>query len=111
MNMVVKFIKKIKLTPVLFYGILLIVDNLLYLPIWEGAFGYFNQGALGNIMSLIIVVLSIITVSIERFVLAKKRTINKMIIIVELILILLSTSFYWFVFLAPPFPTFRLLMN
>ena len=111
MNKVVKIIKKIKLTPVFFYGILLIVDNLLYLPIWEGAFGHFNQGALGNIMSLIIVVLSIVIVSIERLVLAKKRMINKTIIIIELILILLSTSFYWFVFLAPPFPTFRLLMN
>ena len=100
-----------KLTPIFFYGILLIVDNLLYLPIWEGAFGHFNQGALGNIMSLIIVVLSIVIVSIERLVLVKKQTINKMIIILELILILLSTSFYWLIFLAPPFPTFRLLMN
>lgn len=99
-----------KLTPVLFYGILLIVDNLLYLPIWGETFGCFNQGALGNIMSLIIIVLSVICVFLERLIVIKKQMVSKNIIFVELIFILLSTLFYWLVFLSPPFPTLRLLM-
>ena len=105
-----KIVYKMKLTPVYIYGILLIVDNLLYLPIWGETFGCFNQGALGNIMSLIIIVLSVICVFLERLIVIKKQMVSKNIIFVELIFILLSTLFYWLVFLSPPFPTLRRLM-
>ena len=74
-----KIVYKMKLTPVYIYGILLIVDNLLYLPIWGETFGCFNQGALGNIMSLIIIVLSVICVFLERLIVIKNKWLVKIL--------------------------------
>ena len=92
--------KRLKLTPLLIYAILIIVDNLLYLPIWGG----FNQGALGNVLSLVLIGISAVCIVVERWV-VWNRTCGKRLVLIEVGLVLVTTLFYWLLLLRLPFPT------
>ena len=96
--------KRLKLTPILIYAILIIVDNLLYLPIWGGVSVYFNQGALGNVLSLVLIGISAVCIVVERWV-VWNRTCGKRLVLIEVGLVLVTTLFYWLLLLRLPFPT------
>ena len=64
MNDFIGIIKKIRLTPILIYSLILIIDNLFSMPFISGV----NQGAIGNVISLLIIILSVIVLVIERFI-------------------------------------------
>ena len=51
MNDFIGIIKKIRLTPILIYSLILIIDNLFSMPFISGV----NQGAIGNVISLLII--------------------------------------------------------
>ena len=96
--------KQLKLTPILIYAILIIVDNLLYLPIWGGVSVYFNQGALGNVLSLVLIGISAVCIVVERWG-VWNRTCGKRLVLIEAGLILVTTLIYWLLLLSLPFPT------
>jgi hypothetical protein len=108
MKLIRSLMCRLKFTPILLYTVLLIIDNLLYLPIGREVIGNFNQGALGNIVSLFMIALSIIGLFIERYYIIYGHAYNKKTILVELVLIFMFTLFWWF-FITSPFPTLRIL--
>lgn len=110
MKSIKEMVNRVKFTPILLYAILLIVDNLLYLPIGRGLIGNFNQGALGNIVSLFIIILSVISLFIERYYILYKHAYNIKTILIELFFILIFTLYWWF-FITSPFPSLRFLMH
>lgn len=90
-----------RLTPVLLYSVLLIGDILIHSPLN----GNYTQGALGNIISIVIVIFSILSIIVDRFV--AFNVYDKSLFIIELLIIILSYLIYWLVFSYSPFPTLR----
>lgn len=106
MNDFIGIIKKIRLTPILIYSLMLIIDNLFSMPFISGV----NQGAIGNVISLLIIILSVIVLVIERFI--SFGSYNKNLCIIEFVFIAITTFFYWCIFYSLPLPTMnRLIMN
>lgn len=98
-----------KLTPFLVYAILAIVDNFLHLPlpICKKIMGYSNQGALGNVLSLCMIILFVIGIPLEQWLI--RRHSYKHVCIAEIIMLLLLTCYTCFIGLIP-FPTLRTLL-
>lgn len=102
MKSLINIMKQIRLTPIMLYSLILIIDNFLSLPFVCNI----NRGAIGNIISLSIIILSIIVFIIERFI-SFKVTYNKKLWIIELVLIAFTTLAYWCVCFSLPLPTLR----
>ena len=95
-----------KLTPFLIYAILAIADNFLHLPlpICRKIVGYFNQGALGNVLSLCMIVFFVIGIPLEQWLIRKHS--YKHVCIAEVIILLLFTCYTYIIGLHP-FPTLQ----
>lgn len=105
MTLFVGIVKKTRLTPIFIYSLILIIDNFFSMSFSGG-----NLGAMGNVISLLTIILSVIVLIIERFI--SFRVYNKDLCIIELALIIITTFFYWCVFYSLPLPTLsRFVMN
>lgn len=105
MKTIIDGIKRIRLTPVVVYTILLIVDNTIYLPFWYP----FNRGAIDNVLSLFIIAVSIIILIVEivELFILKVDVYNKKVFIKELIYLGLFTFSFWLIMSFLPFPSLR----
>ena len=92
-----------KLTPYLIYAILAIADNFLHLPLpfCQKIMGYFNQGVLGNVLSLCFIILFVIGIPLEQWIIRKHS--YKRVCIAETIILLVLTLSSVFA----PFPSLR----
>lgn len=92
------FAKIVKPTPIGVYSLLLLLDNCINSPLC----GY-NQGAIGNVFSVCITLLSIVVLAIERIVML--RCYGKNLIVAEIVVVVVTTFMFWLFMGHLPFPT------